>query len=59
MSGEVTSEGKRLIKDWLHCKSHVENLEREVIKAKNDEAETAKRLAEWMVPEAMLSTVFG
>lgn len=48
---ELTSEGTRLVKDWLGAKERLEKLKREVTRAECDLSNTQTALAKWMLPQ--------
>lgn len=47
---EPTSDGKRLIKNWLNAKDHVARLRRELNSAECDLKNNEQALGKWMAP---------
>ncbi len=51
MSNEVTSEGARLIKEWLAAQESLENARRVLSARECDLSNTKIALARWMLPQ--------
>lgn len=48
--GELTSEGHRLVEDWLHANERLKRAESEVNSARCEVANTQNALARWLMP---------
>jgi hypothetical protein len=49
--GDVTSEGQRLIANWLRAKQEEERTSRELSARERDTRDAARALAAWLLPD--------
>lgn len=49
--GDVTSEGKRLIDQWVRSRDHVAQLKRQLNSAECDMMNNHNALAKWLLPD--------